>query len=332
VLRQGTSGAPQAVAPVDGAASLSDTSPRASTKPFPYRIACDLLLDGQVIPFLGAGVGLSARPQDNKSAASNRPFLPSNRELKEIIAKACDFPVAEFESSDIAEVASYLVERTDRTHLDELLERTLGRADYTPSETHRVLADMARRTPLLILSTNYDTLMEQALQEKEVPFDVLAYVSGYGEARDRLAWIERGASKAEFVRPSKVGRNSDRSLVFRLHGAAAVGGKRIGPYVITEEDQIDWILRLRGRESWLPPFVSAALAKGHLLSLGHSARDWSQRALLRTLSDQNRQRAAWAVALRPSSLSIMTWQRYDVDVFNEDLNHWASRLKGIGAA
>jgi len=62
--------------------------------------------------------------------------------------------------------------------------------------------------------------------------------------------------------------------------------------------------------------------------LGHSARDWSQRALLRTLSgDRARRLHSWAVALRPSPLSILTWQRYEVEVYNADLNDWATEMQ-----
>jgi hypothetical protein len=295
---------------------------------FPYRLVRRLLLQGKVVPFLGAGAGLSARPQGDDKAAYGQPFLPSARELKELLARACDFPATELEASNIAEVASFLERKMGREFLDRILEETLGRPDYTPSETHRLLAEIAQHQPLLIITTNYDTLMEQALTELGVAHDVLAYGSGqrgWSERRGQALWIPSGASEPELV--SEVSTVTfSRPLVCRLNGTAVMNGKRIGSYVVTEEEQIDWIMELRAG-SWLPVFADRYLARSHLLSLGHSASDWSQRALLRLLSERWPDRRGWAVALRPSPLSVMTWQRYDLSSFNEDLNVWAARMR-----
>ena len=122
---------------------------------------------------------------------------------------------------------------------------------------------------------------------------------------------------------------SGRTVVVRLHGPALTQQGRIGSYVLTEEDQIDWLLAADtsdlGRRA-IPSFVQAKLAKSRLLSLGHSARDWTQRALLRILVKEPAKGRSWAVALNPAPMSIMTWQRYNVEVFNADLNEWAARM------
>ena len=82
----------------------------------------------------------------------------------------------------------------------------------------------------------------------------------------------------------------------------------------------------------LPRSVRFELQDRLLLSLGHSARDWTQRALLRTLYNQRSERSggSWAVALNPAPLSVMTWQRYGVEVYNLDLNEWAAGMRGAG--
>jgi hypothetical protein len=36
-------------------------------------------------------------------------------------------------------------------------------------------------------------------------------------------------------------------------------------------------------------------------------------------------------SLNPAPLSVMTWQRYGVDVFNEDLNEWTARMRESSA-
>jgi hypothetical protein len=132
--------------------------------------------------------------------------------------------------------------------------------------------------------------------------------------------------------PSKIEVDPTRTLVFRLHGTADGSP---GSYVLTEEDYIDWILKLRGREPWMSSPVLSLVTDRHLLSLGHSARDRSQRALWHVLDTGSRRKSSWAVSLHPSPLTIMTWQRYEVQIYNEELNAWTERMRtaaGLEAA
>jgi hypothetical protein len=290
---------------------------------FPFALVRNLLRQQRVVPFLGAGVGLSARPQRAADPTNPGPFLPSNRELKEMLARECGFPTAAFEAADIAEVAAFYEQHDGRAELDAFLERTLGSPDYVPSRTHRFLAQEATLTPLLILSTNYDTLMEQALDDAGAPYDVFAYAL----ERSRRGAIPPGASPPVFPLAFEV--SPERTAVVRLHGPAVDDGQKFGSYVLTEEDQIEWLLALRTDRSALPPPVLERVFRSHLLSLGHSARDWSQRALLRTLYEGKKRdgRSSWAVALNPAPLSVMTWQRYGVDVYSLELNEWTARME-----
>jgi hypothetical protein len=295
----------------------------------PYRLMVDLLRRGSVIPFLGAGVSLSARPP-NAVWRENAPFLPSNRETKEFLARECGFPSAEFEPSSTAEVTSFYAHEFSHRRLDDRLHEILGRHDYVPSETHRFLADLARHTPLTILTTNYDTLMERALDEAGLPYRVVAYLPRR-DFRESFAVYSPQNPQPTFTDDG--GLYTEETLVFRLHGPALPGKDRLGSYVLTEEDQIEWLMR-RGPSDSIPVYAAYMLRKYPLLSLGHSAGDWTQRALLwqLTRSGDSRGRPSWAVALNPAPLRIMTWQRYDVMVFNLDLNEWTARMREAGAA
>jgi hypothetical protein len=285
--------------------TYSDDAPATPSRPFPFKSVRQRLYKGLVVPFLGSGASFSAVRRGKRSS------LPSYDQLKGRIAQECHFPQHELESSALSEVASFHVARLGRPALDALLHEVLGRKEHAPSETHRFLAKVAKSVPLLILSTNYDTLMEQALEDAKVPYDQLAYVRG-----------KEGGAHLEPSIPKPL-----RAVVVRLNGPRIEGKRVTGSYVVTEEDQIDWIAWLNGPEA-LPNWVEYTLRRAHLLSLGHSARDWTQRALLRYLRDERRTgRGASAVALNPAPLSVMTWQRYEVDVYNMDLNDWAVRMR-----
>lgn len=295
-------------------------------KEFPYGMVRQRFQNGEIIPFLGAGASLSASPP---KPGSGRKGPPAGRELKEMMARRCDFPATEFDHSDVAEVASFFVQRLGREALDAFLQEQLGTGEFTPGETHRFLAQAARLKPLLILTTNYDTLMEQALDEVGATYETIALLRESEGDKGMLAVTGYRNSQPDFVVASRL-QERFQTVVFRLNGPAVAQGKPAGSYSVTEEDQIDWILRLR---STLPPFAVRDLNRWPLLSLGHSARDWSQRALLRTLYDKRQKRgSSWAVALNPAPLSVMTWQRYGVEVYNVDLNEWSKRMRGATAA
>lgn len=286
---------------------------------FPYNLVRDLFAKGAVVPFLGAGVSRSGREK----------ALPSNQEFKEMLARECGFPPAEFDASDIAEIASFYVQKMGRGPLDEFLYQTLARRDCLPSDTHRFLAEMAAKQPLLILSGNYDTLMERALTDAGAKFDIVAYLGGDPKRRERFALVRGSRSKPEFMGANEIASlTGRRTVVFRIHGPLIQGEKVEGSYVLAEEDYIDWLIADVAK-AFLGPAGSGFLRGAIMLSLGQSARDWSQRALLRQFCDQPfwKFRRSLAVALNPSALSVMTWQRYGIEVHNLELNDWVGRMR-----
>ncbi|HTS65450.1 MAG TPA: SIR2 family protein [Candidatus Acidoferrales bacterium] len=310
----------QAAKPFDHPLRLKSSTP---SEAFPYRLVRDLFAKGGVVPFLGAGVSISARNQS----------FPTKNEFKDALARECGFPPAEFDASDIAEIASFHVQRFGRDSLNKWLQEKLGRSDCLPSDTHRFLAEAAKARPLVILTTNYDALMERALAEAGVEFDVVADLGSYPARLDQLAFLPHGKSNREMVHPNAPAlRKLTRTLVFRVHGPLFEGEDITGSYVITEEDYIDWLNSSVARS----PAAVWVLSRAGLLSLGQSARDWSQRAILRQFcrlyeKESGKIPRSWAVALNPSPSSVRTWQRYRMEVHSIDLDEWAARMREAGS-
>ena len=277
---------------------------------FPYESVRKSLFAGRIIPFLGAGVSRTATPR-----------IPTGYDMKVGLADACNFPASEFEKSDIAEIASYFTERWGRSQLDVVLRQGLG-IPATPGAAHGLLARAAKAAPLLILTTNYDTVMERALDEQGVVYDTINYVGGRPE-HTSLVLTPHGARETIRLDANRL-LTPGRTIVYRLNGPVIVGGTPSTSYSITEEDNIDWIVNF---ERLLPPYIAGTFRRTPLLSLGHSARDWSQRAMLRTINERrDHRRPSLAVSLNPSPQTVMTWQRYQVDFYNLDLDEWAARM------
>lgn len=132
---------------------------------------------GNVVPFLGAGANLCDRPDE----ASWEPggFAPSGRELARALAEDSEFP--DPGDPDLLWVSQYFDAVLGGGPLYEKL-RDVFDADYPPSSLHRLLArlpallrESGADEQLLVLTTNYDDLVERAFEDAGEPFDVVSY-------------------------------------------------------------------------------------------------------------------------------------------------------------
>src|SRR5262245_7341663 len=130
----------------------------------PYGIIAQALRVGEVVPFLGAGASAVYRPEDDQDGwDAGKSYLPFGSELARLLATDAQFPDL-VSASNLALVASYVEHVAgDRGILNGTLRRAFDR-DRTPGEIHRLLAQIDR--PLLIVTTNYDDLIEQAFGNK----------------------------------------------------------------------------------------------------------------------------------------------------------------------
>ena len=218
------------------------------------------LLEGKVVPFLGAGASISAGFPGGSSLGT------------ELVGK---FKV--IACKDLARVASLCVVESSHRHLSAYLQDRF-REEKDPSRLHCYLANLPK--PLLIVTTNYDRLMETALEKAGKLYDVLIYRSEDGQLL-----LQRGNGKSEAVRRSNdLARLVDpnhRWLIYKIHGSVSTHPEEPGCYVITEEDYENALIGLR---TFLPPLIVSLLDNKRLLFMGYSLKDWNIRAILRQLT------------------------------------------------
>ena len=142
--------------------------------PPPYGPIRQAFLDGQIIPFLGAGASLAARVPPGNAWAAASAFLPNGSELADHLAKESGFPPGE--ARDLAKVAQYFHVQAGRPLLHKELRKIFQRA-YAPLPIHGLLASAQK--PLLVVTTNYDSLIEQAFASANKPYrETVAAVAG----------------------------------------------------------------------------------------------------------------------------------------------------------
>jgi hypothetical protein len=152
-----------------------------------FSLVAQRLTDGGVVPFLGAGANLCDRPGEAPWAAGS--FAPSGRELSRELAEKSQYPNPD--DPDLLWVSQYFDAVLGEGPLYEQLHSVFD-ADYPPTSLHRLLARVPAilrergREQLLVLTTNYDDLIERALEQAGEPFDVVWYEAKAGPYHGRF--------------------------------------------------------------------------------------------------------------------------------------------------
>jgi hypothetical protein len=305
--------------------------------PPPYGIIRRLLNEGRVVPFLGAGASMLGRPTGSNPAAWDlqAPFLPSGWELAHFLADEAAFPSDDpYDRDDLAKVASYYVDIGNRTMLKDCLRTAFER----PSEIgplHRLLASV--EAPLVIVSTNYDTLVERALQEAGKPYDLVVYPADQNEIANAVLWWPHGATQPEIEETSTLSIDLDTTtVVFKMHGSVAPGEddelrNQWASFVITEEDYVEFIFRMTNEAAIPATFFTHFLDRSFLF-LGYGLRDWNLRVVLRSLKSMpgrpaSDDRPDWAIQKAPSLLEQELWRKRGVHIFDVPIDEFVTRLQ-----
>jgi hypothetical protein len=132
----------------------------------PYPMIADALAGGKVVPFLGAGASAGHRPEGG-TWQPGAPFGPLGHEFAAFLAAKSTFP-DESARHDLMLVASYVEEVAGgEARLCDYVHEVFGASGLQPGPLHRLLARCTNTK--LILTTNYDCLMEAALRATGVP-------------------------------------------------------------------------------------------------------------------------------------------------------------------
>jgi hypothetical protein len=252
----------------------------------------DKLKGGKTILFIGAAVH-AAPPDGSPFEYPEDQTPPLAGALAEKLAKECDFQ-EQFpgESSRDLQRVSLCFETTPglgRRTLVDCLDKYLG-TGREPSPVLQMLATMPFR---IIVTTNYDRLLDDALTRADKnPFRIV-YNPTIGEPAEDMADDP----------------TSERPLVFMMHGVL----DQRDSIVITDEDYITFVQRMTEKEAThpVPQTVRFRMQRWPTLFIGYSLRDYNLRLLFRTLRwrvDRANFPTAFAVDRSPDPLILKVWQ------------------------
>jgi SIR2-like domain len=305
----------------------------------PYGEIVDLLKQGEVVPFLGAGVNFGARPPNVSWNERTAPFLPSGSELSRFLAGKVGFPSNdEHDLTDLAKVASYFVEAIARSNLRSRLREVFDR-DFAPCDIHTYLAEIS--VPLLIVTTNYDDLTERAFSKAGRFYDLVIHLTDRKDLEGSILWWKHGASEPVALPPNQLYIDlNTTTVIYKMHGTVDRLLRKWDSYVITEEDYVEFLSRMTGQAA-VPALFMRHFRSRHFLFLGYGLRDWNLRVVLKNLKavapaavdalamgeEEDGELCSWAIQFRPSDLEVELWNAKKVKIYDVDINEFVRCLR-----
>jgi hypothetical protein len=340
-----------------------------------YGTVMKAFCDSRVVPFFGAGVNLCDRPSSGHW--QDNGYLPSGTELSEHLADNFNYQPSDSapdrcprcqeevhivgvrERRDLTRVSQYVSLDSGLGPLYEELHSVFapdaGARRYPTTSLHRFFAGLPAalrernyprqnsdpfRRRMVIITTNYDDVLETAFNDVGQPFHVVSYMAEATKTRDEgqplrweqgqcLHWPPDGGPPQVIDKPNVYpGLSADHHpVIVKIHGAADRNNPDHDSFVITEDHYIDYLTR-SDISNLLPVPLPTILRRSNFLFLGYSLRDMNLRVILHLI---RRERVlsykSWAIQLNPQSLDQKFWQERGVDILNVKLEDYVAGLE-----
>jgi hypothetical protein len=217
---------------------------------------------GNCVLFTGAGVNFCSAEYEQHYPPGHRP--PTGAELTTLIKNELpDDPFAAEPHVSLSRIAQYYEGVDDRLNLHAIL------VQHTKTGKHAspILKDLAQMPFTHIMTTNYDQLFEEAL--------TLA-----GKQNFHKGVYKRERNELTF----KVDQNDitvERPFLYKVHGDIDDRAS----IVITDEDYIHFILRMRDKDDYnpIPRSFTDMFANKSILFIGYRLMDYNLRLLFKTI-------------------------------------------------
>jgi hypothetical protein len=294
----------------------------------PLGILADCLVKGRLVPFLGAGASLS---EQSTSASTESGSLPTAQGLADLLYERLGLPTSGSGASGMSllDVSTFYELYVGRNMLQEEL-RSIFLSVYKPTSLHQFLADLSY--PVFIMTSNYDTLLEQAFQCTEKPYHLLVTPVARPDLKDRMLWWQPGSEKPLIIRPKEFELSLETtSIIFKIHGSVDPKSSEFDSFIVTEEDYFE----MAGRfflKTLIPDCIHRHLVRCNFLFLGYGLRDIHVRHTLKQLGLHFKH---FAIVKNVSPVDLRMWQRLDIDAYqmliSDFVESFRERCKTIGA-
>jgi SIR2-like domain len=297
-----------------------------------YDYAAELLRQGKLTPFLGAGINYRA-PETVPPQRWSNP--PSTEELAKRLADRWGYRGDL--NLGLVHISQWVKMHLGSGELYQTLHDEFDH-DFSPTVVHALIVRipvyvrrLRGRFPLVV-TTNYDDALERALAAAGEPFDLLTYLAT-GREQGKFVHTLPGGEHRLIKVPNRYARPflTERPVIVKLHGAVRRHTEFADDdsYVVTEDDYIDVLTRTE-LSKMLPSDVVARMKRCHYLFLGYSLKDWNLRAMLHRIRlDSALEHLSWAIQRSPEQHEVDAWKSRNVQTFSAELSDVAGTFRAV---
>ena len=249
-------------------------------------------------------------------------------------------------------ITSYYESISGRGGLWNSLSSVIARKKK-PTPTHKLLAAAAKyhlaqkyTLDYLIITTNYDCLMEQALDDLGVPYVVLLtrkadqkVVVRFSENipnADDLKRHHMGPNNGHYAHNfvlQMFGEPRYLVVIYKIHGCLSEKLQReeADGVVISDTDYVQYIKQMGQGNGLIPAHVNNLMHGKEFLFMGYSLNDWNVRSIFETVREKRNLSSDgqdYSVMRDVTPFEEVFFRRNDVMIFQTDLSHFAGRVVG----
>jgi len=247
------------------------------------------VLDAECILFLGAGVH-APPPEDSPFTYPEELRPPIGSALSRTLARECGFAdlLPGEDPGHLQRVALAYEIEFSRARLVEAVTEAV----HVGREPSPMLRALAQLDFPVVITTNYDQLFERALTDAGKQPRVVTYTP------------RTDVETTDYRKPT-----AQSPIVFKIHGCVS----KPETIVITDEDYIDFVLRMSDKEPYdpVPRRLKVYLTDWTTLFVGFSLLDYNLRLLFKTLRwkiDSANIPDMYSVDCSPDPLIMDVWQ------------------------
>jgi hypothetical protein len=258
-------------------------------------------------------------------------YLPSGPELATYLAEPYGYPEPEL---DLLRVSQWVdLVSSQRALVDEL--HGVFNRDYRPNRLHRFLAELPgslreqgrRVSGQVVLTTNYDDVLERAFADAGEPVDVVVYEVRRGE--QRFVHLRPDGERVAIGEPARYREFEleERSVILKIHGDVDRDDADRDTFVVTEDHYIDYLAGESVR-ALIPAYLMRRIRESDMLFLGYSMRDWNLRVILRQIwAEQGVSTGGWAIQRGASEIDRRFWARQRIEILDVPLEEWVDVMR-----
>jgi hypothetical protein len=245
----------------------------------------------------------------------------------------------------LTSISSYYEKLCTRGDLWSLLMEVFE-SKKTPTLTHRLLAASARHhlaqpgaIDYLVITTNYDCLMENALDELQLPYVVLTTKRGNdpkvmircSQTVPQAADLEKKYKNKLYPVNFQMLKSSSFVVVYKIHGDIYPKMEFADEgVVISDNDYVDYVSQMGRKDGVIPAHVSELMRDKRFWFLGYSLSDWNVRSIYETLKTRSNPdggpRNDYSVMRAVGPFEKLFFEKNQITIFEAALNDFVQGI------